>query len=71
MGIHSIFINVLSPICTSRNEAQKMELSSFILHILQHKPVLCALEDVIKATAKYVPNLGYGFILLPFKNLFF
>ena len=29
--IYSIFINVLYPICTSRNEVQKMELSSFIL----------------------------------------
>ena len=23
------------------------------------QPVLCALEDVIKATAQYVPNLGH------------
>ena len=29
--IYSIFISVLYPICTSRNEVQKMELSSFIL----------------------------------------
>ena len=37
-------------------------------NILQHiatlyyiqKPVLCALEDVIKATVQYVPNLGHG-----------
>ena len=31
MGIYSILINILYPICTSRNEVQKMELSSFIL----------------------------------------
>jgi len=40
-------------------------------NVLQHKPVLRAVEDVIKAAAQYVPNLGHGIILLPFKNLFF
>jgi len=29
--IYSIFISVLYPICTSRNEVQNMELSFFIL----------------------------------------
>ena len=38
MGIYSIFFNVLYLICTSRNEVQNLELSSFIL---QHPATSC------------------------------
>ena len=31
MGIYSIFIDALYPICTSRNEVQNLELSYFVL----------------------------------------